>query len=77
MKTNPHSSFFAVWLVILLGLVSAQTALAQSANTTAGTQPFSPCQNVELSPVNYSFTGDGGGGFISVTHNSGCSFTAM
>jgi WD40 repeat protein len=38
------------------------------------TQPV--CQNIILSPVNRSFTSEGGSTFINVYHENGCNFTA-
>ena len=35
-----------------------------------------PCQNITLSPLNRSFTSEGGSAFINVNHENGCSFTA-
>ena len=35
-----------------------------------------PCQNITLSPLNRSFTLEGGNAFINVNHENGCTFTA-
>src|SRR5438105_4566277 len=36
----------------------------------------SSCQNITLSPLNRSFTSEGGNAFINVYHENGCTFTA-
>lgn len=69
-------------LIIISSLALAAWSLAgveqaQNARTAESRgQIESVCQNITLSPVNRSFTSEGGSAFINVEHEFGCTFTA-
>jgi WD40 repeat protein len=63
--------FFATWFSV------AVTAAPNRPMAVPDSEPASICQSISLSPVNRSFTADGGNAFINVDHEPGCTFTAM
>ncbi len=64
----PLFTFLPLWSPA--GVTAAQNALVTVPSTEIA------CQNISLSPVNRSFTGEGGNAFINVEHEPGCTFTA-
>src|SRR5215208_2935101 len=62
--------FFAVWSSVIVAAAPNRPTAVPDSKTP------SICQSISLSPVNRSFTGEGGDTFINVDHEPGCTFTA-
>src|SRR5947207_10704484 len=76
MRRNFQFLKISPFLILAVCFRVGSAAAASAPNSVGSNEIPATCQSISLSPVNRSFTAEGGNAFINVEHEPGCTFTA-
>ena len=76
MRRNFQFLKISPFLILAVCFRVGSAAAASALNSVGSNEIPATCQSISLSPVNRSFTAEGGNAFINVDHEPGCTFSA-